>query len=126
MERYNPSQAPDPDEWQALDEFDRIELIQAFHAEADEEIPEGPEKIHAVIHVVVENQLAMGVEPIPATIAKLTRQGLDRHEAIHAVGAVLSENIFELLQSNEASWDSKRYRKRLEKLTAKRWRKGQW
>lgn len=126
MERYEPSQAPDPEEWQALDESERIELVQNYHREAGEEIPEGGEKIHAVIHVVVENQLAMGVEPVPATIAKLTRQGLDRHEAIHAVGAVLSGDIFELLNGNEESWNHGRYRRRLEKLTAKRWRKGKW
>ena len=126
MERYDPLQAPDPDVWQALDESERIELVQNFHVAAEEETPEGSEKVHAAIHVVVENQLAMGVEPVPATLAKLTRQGLDRHEAIHAVGAVLSGDMFELMQGDETSWDSRRYRRRLEKLTAKRWRKGQW
>ena len=126
MERYEPLQAPDPEEWQALDESDRIELVLNYHREAGEDIPEDAENIHAVIHVIVENQLVMEVEPVPATIAKLTRQGLDRHEAIHAVGAVLSGDIFELINGNEESWNQQQYRRRLERLTAKRWRKGKW
>jgi hypothetical protein len=68
----------------------------------------------------------MGVDPVPATLSKLIRQGLKRHEAIHAIGAVLSDDIFDLLQSNKETWHKNRYRKRLDKLTAKRWRKGQW
>jgi hypothetical protein len=126
MERYEPSQTPDPEEWLTLDESVRIELVREFHLEAGEEMAEDAEHLHAVIHVIVENQIAMGVESVPSTIAKLTRQGLDRHEAIHAVGAVLSEDIFDILNGNEASRNPQRYRRRLEKLTAGRWRKGKW
>lgn len=126
MKRYDPLQAPEPDEWQALDESERMALVQHYHEEAGDDISEGAETIHAAIHVIVENQLAMGVEPVPATLAKLTRQGLNRHEAVHAIGAVLSGDVFELLRGNEESWNPRRYRKRLEKLTANRWRKGQW
>lgn len=31
--------------------------------------------------------------------AKLTRQGLDRHEAILAIGAIISEDIFDVIFS---------------------------
>ncbi len=65
-------------------------------------------------------QIALELEPVPATIAKLTRQRLDRHEALHAIGAVLSDDIVDLLKGNEESWPQQRYRRRLEKLTAKR------
>ena len=41
------------------------------------------EKLHAVLHVVIENQIALGDE-IP---------GLDRHEAIHCIASVLAEFI---------------------------------
>lgn len=126
MERYEPARVPNPEEWLALDESLRIDLVREYHRGSGEDIPEGGEKIHAVIHVIVENQIALEVEPVPATITKLTRQGLDRHEAIHAVGAVLSEDIFECLHGNKEAFSPQRYRKRLEKLTAKRWRKGKW
>jgi len=127
MKHYKASLALDADEWLALDESIRIELVRkSIGDEIEDDVPDEGKELHAVIHVVVENQLAMGVDPVPATLSKLIRQGLKRHEAIHAIGAVLSDDIFDLLQSNKETWHKNRYRKRLDKLTAKRWRKGQW
>ncbi|MDX8405090.1 MAG: hypothetical protein R8K50_02960 [Mariprofundus sp.] len=119
MQQYNPALAPDPDGWLELDEFERICLVQEFVEENEVEIPEEAQKIHAVIHVVVENQLATVVEPVPATMARLIRQGLSRHEAIHAVGAVLAEDMFALMKGDTATWSRQHYSERLEKLTAK-------
>lgn len=76
-----------------------------------------------IVHVVVENQLASNVEPVPETIAKLTRQGLDRHEAIHAIGAALSEDVFDLLRDNSQEFSLQKYSRKLKKLSAKRWSK---
>ena len=126
MDTYDPSIAPDPADWQALEETEQIYLVEEFHIESQEPTPEGGTRLHAGIHVIVENQIAMGVRPVPETIAKLMRQGLDRHEAIHAVGAILTENVYELLNTDEGSWNAKQYRRRLDKLTARRWKKGQW
>ncbi len=126
MQKYLPSQTPDPVTWLDLEESQRVALVRQFHAQASEQLPEGSENIHATIHVIVENQIAMGVAPVAATISKLIRQGLTRHEAIHAVGAVLSEDIFDLLKGNIKSFNPRSYRRRLEKLTAKRWQKGRW
>ena len=125
MESYQPSQNPNPEEWLALDEGERIYLVQEFHSTLAEELPENAASMHATIHVVVENQLALQVQPVPATIEKLVRQGLDRHEAIHAVGAILAEDIFEILKNSKKP-SLNRYRRRLNKLTAKRWKKGKW
>ena len=124
MESYDPLRAPD--EWLAFDESELIGMVEGFHLEAEEETTVGSEMLHAAIHVIVENQIALGAESVPETIEKLMRQGLNRHEAIHAIGAVLSEEMFDLLQGNETSHTSKHYRRRLLKLTAKRWRKGRW
>jgi hypothetical protein len=127
VEYYNASHAPDSKEWLELDESLRIELVRnSIGEDIEDDVPEDARFLHATIHVVVENQLAMGVDPVPVTMEKLIRRGLTRHEALHAIGAVLAEDIFDLLQSNEKSWPKHRYRRRLEKLTAKRWRKGQW
>jgi hypothetical protein len=47
-------------------------------------------RAHAANHVIVENQLAMGdATVVPATLARLMQEGLDRHDAIHAIGSVL-------------------------------------
>jgi hypothetical protein len=73
--------------------------------------------IHSSIHVIVENQLAMGVELTPETIAKLTRQGLNRHEAIHVIGEILSEDIFDLVKGNIKEFSPTKYRRKLEERT---------
>ena len=126
MEKYKPSRCPIAQEWLALDEFERVRLVREYHEDANEPLPEDAIELHASIHVVVENQITMEFVPVPATIDRLIRQGLDRHEAIHAVGAIVSANMYDLMTGNETSWDQKKYQRKLEKLTAKRWKKGKW
>ncbi|MCK4983854.1 MAG: hypothetical protein KAS17_13075 [Victivallaceae bacterium] len=126
MKNYFPDKLVNPEEWLALDEGERIALVRAFHENHDGEMPADALSVHSAIHAIVENQLAMRVELIPETITKLTRQGLDRHEAIHAIGAILSEDLFDMLKGNIKEFSPKKYRRKLEKLTAKRWRKGQY
>ena len=42
------------------------------------------------------------------------------------MAAVMSEDIFDLYKGNIEKFDPVKYRRKLEKLTAKRWRKGQY
>lgn len=126
MKKYDPANSIDSQQWLALGEAEQIELVREFHAELEQDMPVEALTVHSSIHVIVENQLAMGVDLIPETIAKLTRQGLDRHEAIHAIGAIISEDIFDLLKGNIKEFSSTKYRRKLEKITAKRWLKGQY
>ena len=89
---YDPLNAPDPDDWQSMDEDERMMLVMEYHREAGVELPN--EQVHAVVHVVVENQIALGDEmSAQATLERLMREGLDRHEAIHAVGSVLVDFV---------------------------------
>ena len=53
---------------------------------------------HAVVHAIVENQLALGEPVVVATLARLRSDGLDRHEAVHAIGSVLSAHLDSLLE----------------------------
>jgi len=126
MDIYNPNKIVDAENWLALDEAIRIELVHDFHLNLDLELTEDALRLHSSIHVIVENQLAMEVDLIPETFAKLTRQGLSRHETIHAIGAIISEDIFDLMKGNTKEFSPKKYRRKLEKLTAKRWLKGQY
>ncbi|MBE9548607.1 MAG: hypothetical protein IMF09_04310 [Proteobacteria bacterium] len=126
MNKYNPLKATEPEEWLACDESERMALINRFHLDSCADVPEGAENMHATVHLIVENQLAEGFESVSAAISKLVFQGMDRHEAIHAVGAVLSEEMFELYRGSNAQWDQNKYDKRLDKLSAMRWRKGKW
>jgi len=38
-DRYNSEQAPNPDTWLALDEFERIDLVQSFVEMNETDIP---------------------------------------------------------------------------------------
>ncbi|MDD5699108.1 MAG: hypothetical protein PHH77_10875 [Victivallaceae bacterium] len=126
MKNYSPDRPINPEEWLALDEEERIRLVRAFHENLDDGLPEDALPLHSSIHAIVENQLAMGVELVPETIEKLIRQGLNRHEAIHAIGAIVAEDMFDLMKGNIKEFSPQKYRKRLEKITAKRWRRGQY
>ena len=122
MEDYDPLNAPDPDEWQFMDEDERITLVMEHHREAGVELPN--EQVHAVVHVVVENQITLGDEmSAQAALERLMREGLDRHEAIHAVGSVLVDFVQALIRDDAAPGTNERYNEELEKLTAAEWLK---
>ncbi len=124
MQEYNPSNSIDADEWLEVDELMRSELVRKFHRGLDEPLSEDSLPGHALIHVIVENQIATNIELVPETIAKLVRQGLDRHEAVHAIGALISAQMFNLAQGNIEKFCTVKYKRQLKKLTAKRWLKG--
>jgi hypothetical protein len=111
-------------DWLGTDEGERIELVSAYHRRKKIELPNA--QLHAVIHVVVENQLALGEERVVKTLSRLQGEGLSRHDAIHAIGSVLAENLYELMQEEDASTGApyQRYLERLQRLTAKHWRAG--
>ena len=92
---YNPYEPVDPDLWLELDESERMSAIQLFHEIEEVDLPNAT--LHAVIHCVVENQLAEGLAETQDALQRLITQGLDRHEAIHAMGSVLAEHLFDTL-----------------------------
>ena len=81
-------------------------------------------KLHAITHVVVENQVALGEPtPVSATLNRLVDEGLDRHEAIHAIGSVLMSIVFDVSQEPDVGGDiNARYSRELATLTAASWR----
>ena len=119
METYDPLEAPDAEQWLALDDTERAQLVEAHHEEQAIEMP-APE-LHAMFHVIVENQLAADDPPATArTLARMMEEGLDRHDALHAIGSVLAERFHRVSQSSgDDSEDD--YAEELERLTAKEW-----
>ena len=119
----------DPDEhivsaaWLALDESERMRLVQQYHRQQRIRLPN--ETIHAAAHVIVENQVALGDEYLAkAVLLRLMEEGLDRHEAIHAIGSVLSEEFFAVMRKEEGQGDlNAHYVEKLKRLTAESWRK---
>lgn len=122
MATYEPSKKPIAEEWLALDEAERIELVRAFHRRQKNLVPNLD--AHAVVHVVVENQLAEDFPAAKAALARLQSEGLDRHDAVHAVGSVLLEHMQNLMKGSPSGGDPNApYVTALEKLTADAWRR---
>jgi hypothetical protein len=81
--------------------------------------------VHVTIHQTVENQIADHAPPQTAeTLEALVQAGYTRHEAIHAIGAIVANEIFEILRDNRP-FDEESYVKALQDLaqTAKRRRR---
>lgn len=91
MIRYDPSQTPDPAEWLELDEQERVDRVERYHRRARIDLPNLT--LHATIHVAVENQLAADDEPAVRALVRLMKEGLSRHDAVHAIGSLVAEQI---------------------------------
>ena len=123
MEQYDPDQDPPPEEWLALDEQERMGLCEEYHARQWTRIPNAER--HAVVHAIVENQLALGEPVVVATLARLRSEGVARHDAVHAIGSVLSAHLDSLPQDPHSQDEqNERYHEALRKLSASEWRAG--
>lgn len=121
IDDYDPQHAPDPDWWLALDEQERIDLARDHHRRARVRLPNA--KMHAVFHAVVETQIAMGDELLVArTLDRLRAEGLDRHDALHAIGSVLARQLHAAMTEGETGVDrNAAYRRDLDALSAEGW-----
>jgi hypothetical protein len=120
MNDYDPMIAPDPEEWLATDEAERMLLVEQFHQKKKIRLPNV--RAHAIFHVIVENQLAMGdVTPATEKLQELMRDGLDRHDAIHAIGSVIAHMHFKLMRGEEIGELNAWYERELKKMTKQRW-----
>ena len=118
---YNPNRAPGK-WWDKLDEWERYKLVERYHRKKRIELPN--ERLHAAMHVVVENQALLKDEtPVAATLKRLQSEGLTRHDAIHAVATELSSLIFEVHSGSSLSGDAvtQRYYDGIRKLTKAKW-----
>lgn len=121
MKIYNPNQIPDPIEWQALDESEQIRLVKQYHKRKRIKLPNAT--MHSVLHVVVENQIAMGGElNVFKTLDRLLADGLDRHDAVHAIGAILAGHLYRMWGKQSSQFNAETYTSDLEALTVEKWR----
>ena len=97
-------------------------LVEEYHRRAGILLPEP--KLHAAIHAIVEQQLAGGLPQVTTAMTRLLSQGLDRHEGIHAIGAVLAEHMRQLMNEELAADDpNAAYFAAVEHLSAESWRR---
>jgi hypothetical protein len=123
VEAYDPEVVLGPAAWLALQELDRVDLIEVFHREAGgygEDL-----RLHSVMHAAVENQLAAADPPeAQQALSRLMADGLTRHDALHAIGSVFVEFLFPVLKggSEGPTFDAIGYARSLTGLTVERWR----
>jgi len=122
MKRYDPNNAPDPETWLELDEGERMLLVETYHRRARIKLPN--RRLHAVIHTIVENQIALGNKlPVRRAIKRLRSEGLDRHEAIHAIGMLVTQHMMNLARSADDPPENAQaaYNEAVESLTVATW-----
>ena len=116
---YDPEATPDATEWLALAESERMRLTRAHHRASGVKLPNA--KVHAAVHVVVENQIATGFGPTCRAMERLQTQGLTRHEATHAIGTVIASFSHELTTAPQPDFN-KRMHAAIDALSAEQWK----
>lgn len=120
MERYDPLTPPDAAKWLSMDEQERLGLVRDYHDRAAIKLANA--RLHAVFHVIVENQVALrDAFPAERALHRLMAEGLDRHEAVHAIGSVVNNFMHDVLNSASDGEPSSTYLAALERLTAEDW-----
>ncbi len=119
---YDAERAPDPAAWAAASEAERVAAVEAHHrARAAPHPPTRQPRVHAAVHVVVEDQLASGSPPeARRAMDRLQRGGLSRHEAVHAIASVAAAAAQAALSG--ARFDPAAYARALDALTPETWR----
>ena len=126
MEAYNPERTPEPESWLGLDEQERIVLVETYHRVARIKLPNVT--AHASLHAIVENQIALNLDPVVRAMHRLGKEGLTRHDAVHAIGSVVAEHLFDILKTNQnddAAALQARYYAAVERLSAASRRRGE-
>lgn len=111
--------SPAPKAWLELDEGEQADVVLRYHKRHGAHA--GNLRLHAIIHATVETQLAQGHAEATAALDRLLEQGLDRHEAIHAIGSVVADHIQGAMQGT--AFDAAEYDSRLRRLDAASWRR---
>jgi len=116
---YDPDKPVDAAEWLALDEGEQQLVVERYHKSARIRLPS--RRVHAIIHAAIETQVAQGHAAASRALERMLAEGLDRHDAVHAVGSVMAKHMFDIMKHGQ-SFDEKAYATDLDALSAERWR----
>ena len=83
---YDPNVPQNHDDWLKISPSDRLRVAKNYHDSARIKASKG----HAYLHVLVENQIACGSRSVIRALDSLQKDGMGRHDAIHAVAAVFA------------------------------------
>jgi hypothetical protein len=119
---YDAGRAPDPTAWLEMDDSLKMLAVEQHHGSLDDDTDMPNPRMHAQMHVIVENQLAGGEFPeVQATLERLSGAGIARHDAIHAIGSVMAEAIGRILKDGTA-FDLEAAMRALDELDPEDWR----
>jgi len=116
---YDPDKPVDAAEWLALDEGEQQLVVERYHKRARIRLPS--RRVHAIIHAAIETQVAQGHAAASRALERMLAEGLDRHDAVHAVGSVMAKHMFDIMKHGQ-TFDEKAYATDLDALSAERWR----
>ena len=92
---YDPSKDAHSGRWLTLTEDERLDQVVHAHRRLGVHLPNV--RLHALMHVVVENQLAEQYQPTVMALRRLIGEGMSRHDAIHAIASVLTAQMHDLM-----------------------------
>jgi hypothetical protein len=113
---YDADSAPDLNAWKDASQDERLRAVDEHHRALGRPHPPMPKpRVHAALHLVVEDQLATGEPPeARRALERLVAGGLTRHEALHAVGRVAADALDAALAGGR--FDREAYARALEAL----------
>lgn len=119
---YDPDAAPEPGDWLALDQAERIDAVRAWRRREGVEVTN--ERVFATMLATAESQVARGDEiPVAATLERLMGEGMSRREAIHAITTILAETTYDAFYGEISEADpNEAYFRELRQLTSESWR----
>jgi uncharacterized protein YoaH (UPF0181 family) len=108
--------------WLDIEEQERLDRVTRYHETALPKAKLPPSLArHAGLHVVVEDQLVSGEPPqARKALQQLMSDGMSRHDAIHAVGWVVTKHMRSAIEGRKAM-DNDAYLKDLDSLTLESW-----
>ena len=88
------------------------ELILCGIMKKEKDLEYNP-NLHKIIHEVIENQIREGKpKETKETLKRLMNLGYNRHEAIHKIGIIVIDDIYNMLK-NEQEFNEKQFAKKL-------------
>ena len=97
MDNYSVEQPLPAEAWNALDEGERILLVQEAHQRTGAPTGASPEA-HAAIHVAIENRLADGDAAVTRAYDRFRAAGVHRHNTVHALASVVSRHMLAIME----------------------------
>ena len=119
--RYDPLRPPDAEQWLDLGEMERMDLVADYHRCARIKLPNP--RLHATLHVIVENQIFLADEtPVAArSSASWPRVSIAMMPSMPSPRCSRA-SMFDTIKSTARGDLNSDYFRGVSELTAERWR----